>query len=407
MLCFFQENPKKSASQEVYGSFDFNKTPLVPLETKALLYNDPGSQTSLAPHATDGFYVGTASDHYRCLQFYIPAMCRFRFSNTWCLYPAHCQVPVTLQHDLSIAAAADLLKVFGGTVPKSTTEKMKHIRAIQELTAIIAGQRTTPPTVEDASSPRVVAPCLRVATTPPPRVATTSNNIMTFDAIRQMQLVHQHHTCNKKPFHILSDDDDDDDTILASNCSPSAHPTIMPASIPPVNPPMRQSLHQLTMPTPIPPPTVPPRHLPTTPPLRVQTTQTANPTLHPLHHTKPSTTNAQSHHKNYSSHCLTPSSKPTPFLLWNRIKSGIVRQPQDHPACPNAPPDSSAIEHPAISHARHYVTLLTWDLLMPLPSLPLENLPMINTQVLLLKLKNIAMVYYTLSPKKPSPITGS
>jgi hypothetical protein len=98
MLRFSKENPKKSANQEVYGSFDFNKTPLALLGTKALVYNDPGSRTSWEPHATNGFYIRPASDHYRCLRFYIPAMRRFHFSNTWHLYPAHCQVPVTSQH---------------------------------------------------------------------------------------------------------------------------------------------------------------------------------------------------------------------------------------------------------------------------------------------------------------------
>jgi hypothetical protein len=43
MLRFSRQNPKKSANQEVYGSFDFNKTPLAPLGTKALVYNNPGS----------------------------------------------------------------------------------------------------------------------------------------------------------------------------------------------------------------------------------------------------------------------------------------------------------------------------------------------------------------------------
>jgi hypothetical protein len=116
----------------------------------------------------------------------------------------HCQVPVTLQHNLSIAAAADLLKVFGGTVPTSTADKIKHIQTIQDLTAIMAGQQGTPPTV-DAPPTRVVAPCPRVVTTPPPRVAATSNNILTPNAIRQMPLFHQRQTCNSNnPFHILS-----------------------------------------------------------------------------------------------------------------------------------------------------------------------------------------------------------
>jgi hypothetical protein len=43
MLRFSQRNPKKSANQEVYGSFDFSKTPLALLGTKALVYNNPGS----------------------------------------------------------------------------------------------------------------------------------------------------------------------------------------------------------------------------------------------------------------------------------------------------------------------------------------------------------------------------
>jgi hypothetical protein len=64
MLHFSWKNPKKSANQEIYGSFDFNKTPLAPLGIKALVYNNPGSQTSWAPHATNGFYVRPASNHY-------------------------------------------------------------------------------------------------------------------------------------------------------------------------------------------------------------------------------------------------------------------------------------------------------------------------------------------------------
>ncbi len=40
MLPFSQQNPNKSANQEVYSSFDFNKTPLALLGTKALIYDD-------------------------------------------------------------------------------------------------------------------------------------------------------------------------------------------------------------------------------------------------------------------------------------------------------------------------------------------------------------------------------
>jgi hypothetical protein len=43
MLSFSQRNPKKSANQEVYSRFDFDKTPLVPLGIKAQVYNNPAS----------------------------------------------------------------------------------------------------------------------------------------------------------------------------------------------------------------------------------------------------------------------------------------------------------------------------------------------------------------------------
>jgi hypothetical protein len=73
MLCFSCRNPNQSANQEIYAPFDFNKTPLAPLGIKALIYNDPDSRASWAPHATDGYYVGPAVDHYQCLHFDIPA----------------------------------------------------------------------------------------------------------------------------------------------------------------------------------------------------------------------------------------------------------------------------------------------------------------------------------------------
>jgi hypothetical protein len=105
----------------------------------------------------------------------------------WRLYPTYCQILVTSQHNLSIVAAADILKAFGNTVPTTTMEKIRHIRAIQNLTAIMTGQRDAP---EEPPSPRVVAPTARVVSAPPPMVATTLNNITAPNVIITMPLVH-------------------------------------------------------------------------------------------------------------------------------------------------------------------------------------------------------------------------
>jgi hypothetical protein len=61
---FLTPQPQISANQEVYGAFNLNKTPLALLGTKALIYDDPISQALWAPHATDGYYVGPAPNHY-------------------------------------------------------------------------------------------------------------------------------------------------------------------------------------------------------------------------------------------------------------------------------------------------------------------------------------------------------
>jgi hypothetical protein len=72
LLQFSQWDPKKSANKEVNGKFDYNKTPLAPLGTKGLVYDDTAIRVSWAPHGTDTYYLGLALKHYWCLRFYMP-----------------------------------------------------------------------------------------------------------------------------------------------------------------------------------------------------------------------------------------------------------------------------------------------------------------------------------------------
>ncbi len=221
LLCFSCRNPALSSNQKLYGVFDFNKTPLTPLGTKALVFDNPATHASWAPHATDGYYVGPASNHYQCLRFHIPATQRFRFLDTWHLYPTHCHVPITSKHNQTLHVVADLLEQLGHTVPPSTSAKLRHTRAICQLTDIMAGQDTT--TSPDTASPRVeTAAPPRVTVATPPRVAMTSTNITAPNVIRRMLFIHQCHTHNNNLFQVLANDEDNEgnDTVVASNCSP-------------------------------------------------------------------------------------------------------------------------------------------------------------------------------------------
>jgi hypothetical protein len=220
-LRFSRCNPSILANTELYGAFNFNKTPFAPLGTKALIFDDPATRTSWAPHATDCFFVGPANDQNRSLYFYIPITRRFRFSDTWRLYPAHCSVPILSEHDQMLRAAANLLKQLGLTIPASATAKIKHLAAIRKLTKIMG--KYTPAPLPSAAPPRVgTATPPRVVVAAPLRVPTSLNNITAPHNVRGLPIVHQCHMRNNNPFQALADnkDDDDEDTVMASNCSP-------------------------------------------------------------------------------------------------------------------------------------------------------------------------------------------
>jgi hypothetical protein len=86
----------------------------------------------------------------------------------------------------------------------------------------------------DETAQRVDGPAPRVAESPPPRVATTSNNIMSPTTIRQLPLIHQRQMRSNNPFQILADNNDDNDmTVVTSNCSPhSPLPNLHPFNLP-------------------------------------------------------------------------------------------------------------------------------------------------------------------------------
>eukprot|EP00804_Cyclotella_cryptica_P022894 CCRYP_005101-RA/>CCRYP_005101-RA protein AED:0.41 eAED:0.41 QI:0/-1/0/1/-1/1/1/0/240 len=57
-------NPKLSAYAVLEGQFNFDKTPLAPVGTRALILLDPSARKSWQNHALDAWYVGPAKKHY-------------------------------------------------------------------------------------------------------------------------------------------------------------------------------------------------------------------------------------------------------------------------------------------------------------------------------------------------------
>jgi hypothetical protein len=159
LLQFSQRDQTKSANKEVNGKFDYNKTPLAPLGTKGLVYNDPVTCASWALHGTDAYYVGPALKHYCCLKIYMPDTRGYWLTNMWQLYPMHCAVPTLSPAERTILEALDTLT--GGTVPTPTSASMTQRQAIQKLRDIlypIFHQGTLNSVPTDMPSPRVLRP---------------------------------------------------------------------------------------------------------------------------------------------------------------------------------------------------------------------------------------------------------
>ena len=66
-------NPAKSAYNELWGNFDFNKTPLAPPGCLIVAHERAQDRGTWADHGVKGYFIGPAKHHYRNYRVYIPA----------------------------------------------------------------------------------------------------------------------------------------------------------------------------------------------------------------------------------------------------------------------------------------------------------------------------------------------
>ena len=69
MLRTWRINNISSEYEILEGTFDYNKTPLAPPGTKAIVYDDPTNCITWGVHGSDRWYVGPAMQHFRCYKF--------------------------------------------------------------------------------------------------------------------------------------------------------------------------------------------------------------------------------------------------------------------------------------------------------------------------------------------------
>ena len=110
------------------------------------------------------------------------------------IYPAHCRVPAISDADLTISAAADLIKTMRGTVPATAANKRQHTEILKKLLAIL--DNSEPLRVVDGRQTRVSPTASMLANTISPRV------------IAKTRFVHQRRTRNNIPLPSIQEEED-------------------------------------------------------------------------------------------------------------------------------------------------------------------------------------------------------
>ena len=101
-----RKEPNKSAYHSFYGKrYDWNKHPMAPPGTRAVVYEAPAGRLSWGTRGVDHWYCGPAFDHYRNMRFYVPETRAYCTSASYNLFPQHCQLPTLTnqQHNKKVA----------------------------------------------------------------------------------------------------------------------------------------------------------------------------------------------------------------------------------------------------------------------------------------------------------------
>jgi len=182
-----RRDPSKSAYEEMEGEFDFNRTPISILGTKALAFVDPDERASWEAHGVDCYVIGRCLDHYRLLQFFVTHTKGVHRTGTHRLYPTNCKVPSLSEADHTLLVALQFLQLIKQNTPPDAADKLTHAGHIKALQSIIT--ETTPPRVETTQPPRVSS-----STVPNPISAPTSNDPTAPRMIRATKQVQQRRT---------------------------------------------------------------------------------------------------------------------------------------------------------------------------------------------------------------------
>jgi len=115
------------------GGFDFNRTPISILGTKALAFVDPDERASWEAHGIDCYVTGRCPDYYCILKFCVAHTKGVRKTGTYRLHPTNCKVPSISQADCTFLVVQQFLLFIKQNTPPDTEDKLTHAGHIKVL----------------------------------------------------------------------------------------------------------------------------------------------------------------------------------------------------------------------------------------------------------------------------------
>ena len=126
--------PTISAYQYVHGNFDYNKTPLAPMGCKVQIHESKERRGTWAPNSTDGWYLQTSLEHYRCYVIYVKQTKNERISDTVYFKTKYITQPTLTDADVITKALNDLSQALKR---KNNTKGLEQIEALKKIEDIL------------------------------------------------------------------------------------------------------------------------------------------------------------------------------------------------------------------------------------------------------------------------------
>ena len=104
-----------SAYTQLFGLFDYNRTPIALLGTKEFVHERSGQQRSNACHSKVGFVIGQSPQHYRHMNFYVPSTRGNRHTDTYLFIASKFELPENAAADRATKALEEFTAVMKET----------------------------------------------------------------------------------------------------------------------------------------------------------------------------------------------------------------------------------------------------------------------------------------------------